>query len=357
MSDVLLYNALRRNFQLTSGLTETATADGFAAGFPVGVATAPAPGFTSAAAQVGFNPETATMAWKTIPRMASEVGSLRVCDTSTFFRCGAACTWTVPAGVTCAEFQIWGPGGGTSSQCCCGAAPFGPTGAWAVATLPVIAGNVYTLTAGCATCCYATQTTPGLAGTSSTVTGPGLSGFCAMGGNSDVCNWRGSLAATPTNLAGNCYPGGSGCQFPSGFGCGPESCSGWTYCNNNITGDRIRLVDFSFSCITKWAGTAVGGTVRGLSGMFPIVNHGGMAVAFNQGCTIAAPVYGFETVSQCRIDFNGTTCSGCNRAPGIGGIPIMTNPGSGGAGGPVYGGCNACGGDSGRMGMVCVRWK
>ena len=27
-----------------------------------------------------------------------------------YFRCGASCNWTVPSGVTCARFQIWGVG-------------------------------------------------------------------------------------------------------------------------------------------------------------------------------------------------------------------------------------------------------
>ena len=356
MSDVLLYNAIKRNFELNrANANAAATIAGTAAGTTAGTAafTGGVAAFTSAAGQVGFNCATNPDMWKNIPRMTGETGSFKVCDASGFFRCGASCNWTVPGGITCAEFQLWGPGGGTSSNCCCGGAPFGPTGAYAVVSMPVTSGQVYTICAGCAFCCYASQTTPGLIGGPSYVTGTGLTNFCAIGGGSCVCNWRASLQAV--NFAGNCYPGGSSCQFPSGFGCGPESCGGWTFCLDAV-GDRVRMFDYTFSCTAKWCGTAVGGTVYGISGMYPILNIGGMAQC-NCGFTKAAPVYGFELQSQCLICFCGTTCSGCNFAPGIGPGPIMCNPGSGGAGGPVNGGCNACGGDSGRMGMVCVRFR
>jgi hypothetical protein len=116
------------------------------------------------------------------------------------------------------------------------------------------------------------------------------------------------------------------------------------------------MFDYTFSCHTKFYGTATGGTVYGISGMYPIVMFGGMSQC-HCGFSKAAPVYGFELQSQCLVCYCGATCSGCNFAPGIGPNPMMCNPGSGGSGGPVAGGCNACGGDSGRMGMVCVRWK
>lgn len=357
MSDVLLYNAIKRNFELNrTNANDAAAIAGAAAGAAAGSTafTGGLAAFTNANSQVGFFCAANSDTWKSIPRMCGETGSIRVCDTSGFFRCGSTCTWTVPAGVTCAEFQIWGPGGGTSSNCCCGGAPFGPTGAWAIAILPVSAGQVYTICAGCATCCYASQTTPGLRGGTSFVTGPNLSNFCALGGASCICEWRASIAGV--NFNGNCYPGGGGCQLPSGIGCGPESCSGWNFCFDNATGDRVRMDDYTFSCTTKWCGTATGGVVYGISGMYPRMNFGGMGNNYC-GYTRAAPVYGFENQSQCMICYLGTTCSGCNYAPGIGGIPILCNPGSGGAGGPVYGGCNACGGDSGRMGMACVRWR
>jgi hypothetical protein len=286
--------------------------------------------------------------------MTGETGSLRVCDTSGYFRCGASCSWTVPVGATCAEFQLWGHGGGTSSQCCCGGAPHGPTGAYAVVAMPVTSGSVYTICAGCAFCCYASQTTPGLNSVPTYVTGTGLSNFCAMGGIPDFCCWRASLQSI--NYNGNCYPGNySTCGMPSGFNCAPWSCSGYNFCIDDGAGDRVRMFDYTFSCHTKYYGTATGGTVYGISGMYPIVLMGGMGACL-QGVTKGAPVYGFELTSQCVVCYCNQTCSGCNYGT-FGSNPTMLNPGSGGSGGSVAGGCNACGGDSGRMGMVCVRWK
>ena len=41
---------------------------------------------------------------------------LKVCNTDAGFGCGTECTWTVPAGATCARFQAWGAGAGSGSS-------------------------------------------------------------------------------------------------------------------------------------------------------------------------------------------------------------------------------------------------
>ena len=48
---------------------------------------------------------------------------LNVCDTSGYYRCGVCCLWTVPAGVTRAQFQLWGAGAG-SGQASAAAEPY-----------------------------------------------------------------------------------------------------------------------------------------------------------------------------------------------------------------------------------------
>jgi hypothetical protein len=358
MSSVLIYNAIKQNFAYnrsasTAAITTIAQSAGTAAGIAAGGGPSTCLTAANVGNQIGFSPSTSIETWKTIPRLAGYTGSIAVCDTSGYFRCGASCTWTVPTGVTCADFQLWGPGSGTGTNCCCGGAPHGPTGAFASVVMPVTAGSVYTICAGCAYCCYASQTTPGLCGGPSYVTGPGLNNFCADSGISCVCNWRASLPgpASGTLGWGLTYPGGSGCQFPSGNNCGPESCSGWNFCWDSLN-DSVTIQDFSFSCVTRFYGTATGSCVYGLAGMYPKF----MISETMCGISVAAPVYGFENSTQCIYCWNGNTCAGCMAAP-MCGSGFLRNPGSGGYASSVYGGCNACYGDSGRMGMVCVRFK
>lgn len=283
-----------------------------------------------------------TCYWDVLPVLSSPTCGFKVCDTSGYYRCGASCSWTVPAGVCCAQFQLWGPGGGTGTNCCCGGAPYGPTGAYATVIMKVAPGNTYTLCAGCAYCCFATQTTPGLNNGPTYVTGSGLTNFCAMGGYPDVCCWRSAVASTS-----------SGCQFPTGDSCGPESCSGWNFCwdSSNDSG----FVYYSYSSYTKFYGSSsCDGTVYGINGMYPalcISSSHSDGVGFSR----AAPVYGFVGLGQCTMTYQGSTCAGCcfSYTHGSG---IHPYPGQGGSASNVNGGCNACYGDSGRMGMICVRY-
>ena len=64
---------------------------------------------------------------------------------------GTACTWTVPAGATQAQFQIWGAGG-NGSACdwgtCCGYAQSGGNGEYTYVRMSVTPGQKFTLCAG-----------------------------------------------------------------------------------------------------------------------------------------------------------------------------------------------------------------
>ena len=105
-------------------------------------------------------------------------------------------TWTVPPGITCATFELWGPGGAGGARCCCdcyhqGAG--GTGGGFAAMSLAVTPGTVYTLNIGQGgandatnqTCVHSACLGPG--GNSKTyVTGSGITYLCAhpgTGGN------------------------------------------------------------------------------------------------------------------------------------------------------------------------------
>ena len=128
--------------------------------------------------------------WCMIPKNAAEGGSwtggFKVCDTTSYKRCNASCNWTVPAGVTCARFQVWGAGGGSGTGCCCGGSPNGGNGAYASIIMPVTAGQTYALCAGCAYCCYTERAQMTADGDASYVQGQGLTNFCAEGGESNI---------------------------------------------------------------------------------------------------------------------------------------------------------------------------
>jgi hypothetical protein len=123
-----------------------------------------------------------------------------------FFNTGAAATqtWTVPAGVTCASFEIWGGGGAGSPSCCCtcygGTA--GSGGAYSLKTIPVTPGSVYTMSigqGGCGNMCYYNPNACGCCGFTTYVTGLGLSNFCAEGGQGGY--WCNSIPTPSQALA------------------------------------------------------------------------------------------------------------------------------------------------------------
>ena len=137
--------------------------------------------------------------------------------------------------------------------------------------------------------------------------------------------------------------------------CGPSHCSGWNFCWDS--GNDQMCIDFLYDCQRTWAfspsvTSTYNGTVYGIPSMFPMMQVGS-SLSDSQTYSCPAPVFGFEDCS-CNFTYwqNGTSCFGCNYT----GCNNRQIPGSGGAAGSVGGGCQACGGDSGRMGMICVSW-
>jgi hypothetical protein len=273
---------------------------------------------------------------------------LKVCSTVADmggWRCGANCTWVVPANVERVLFQSWGPGGGSASSCCCGGSPFGANGAYTAVEISVTPGDTYTLCAGCAYCCYAYQTTPGAVGGDTTITGPNLD-IATKGGVSCCTAWS---AAVGPDYALN--PGQLPTAGPSA--CSPTWCSGWNFCYDS-TNDQF-CIPFAYGEAT-WDVNELGGTdpvFYGIPSMYPQTKLQGSFGDNNPGYTEAAPVYGFAGCG-CQFPWGGSSCFGCNMKACQG---HGQYPGRGASPSKTFGGCNACGGDSGRFGMVCVSWE
>ena len=151
----------------------------------------------------------------------------------------ACSTWTVPTGVTCVTFELWGGGGAGTPTCCCMCfnGPPGDGGAYSMKTLAVTPGTVYTVCVGCGgcgSCCWWQANACGCQGRKTFILGTGLSNFCAEGGqgglwcNASPCNMYAlannsralayggdiNLPGTPAQTFGcGWYPGQSNCSI------------------------------------------------------------------------------------------------------------------------------------------------
>ena len=281
---------------------------------------------------------------------------ITVCDASGNFRCGCNCTWTVPSGVTCARFQIWGPGSSSGTACCCGVGMPGTSGAYASVMIPVVAGNQYTLCAGCAYCCYPCWSNVQPGG-DSYVQGNGLTNFCAKGGDNCYCRMTkdygicSGLACTYNQFW--C------CQF---MGLCPTQQNDLCLCNS-IPQSNYGYGRFSnrmqcpmiYNTGTCFFGSATGGDVYGYYGMY---SQYFVRDSFGWGIKYP-PVYGFlgcwDDYERCCTEGCCRCKSGCWRSAGNGYRYVPSGPG---AIGIKCGNCQGePWGDAGRMGMVCVQWR
>lgn len=344
-ADVLLYNALN---EANKGLiTQNTTLDANIAAQNALCITAQTTINTNGPLIVGNAGPNQANLWCLIPTLPATgcawTSGFSVCDTSGNFRCGACCAWTVPGGATCARFQLWGAGAGSGSACCCGFSPIGGTGAYASVIIPVTPGDIYTLCAGCAFCCYACRAQNDADGCPSFVTGTGLTNFCAEGGEGSKycevltrCSFGASTCATCMFLGGClCNSGSDVCWNGPGQG--------------SVGGDLANIYPMISSCKTYF-GSATSGTVYGVRGSFGYiaVNYGGTL------CVAHPPIVGFSTNSCCACSIALSTVQGCTRAAING---FMQIPGAGGWAGYKCGGETNCAGDAGRMGMVCVSFR
>jgi len=99
----------------------------------------------------------------------------------------ATCSWTVPATISCVNFQIWGAGGGGGAKCCCdcyhqgtGGAP----GSYASLSIPTSPGCVYSITVGAGGSYGAAvhYNCFGTAGGATYISGYNITTLCTVGG-------------------------------------------------------------------------------------------------------------------------------------------------------------------------------
>ena len=282
-----------------------------------------------------------TSQWAFIPGLPGATEGFKVCNTASQFNCGFCCAWTVPAGITRARFQIWGAGGGGGVGRCCGGSPFGSSGAYASVIIPVTAGSTYTLCSGCAFCCRACANNYNapesrVPGCPSCVAGPGLTNFCANGGQARLGTWMAAYGKRNVNRFANLTQDSAGSCL---------CCMGNHYCFSNscATCGEIPYVP---GADYFGQATAEGSLVYGVRGMWPRIcydtNH--------HGYQCHAPIVG-STTAQCILTWTSTCCAGGFRAEN----GILQVPGAGAYASTAMAGCT-CGncGDIGRMGMVCV---
>ena len=287
-----------------------------------------------------------------IPRFAegqtSWTGGIKVCDTSQYHRCGCCCQWTVPGGITCARFQIWGAGGGSGTSCCCGGAPNGGSGAYASVIMPVTSGEQYTLCAGCAYCCYTTRSQMTVSGNPSYVQGPGLTNFCAEGGESSLfCESKVRCLAGPNEQSACKYMGSCICN------------SGTDYCSENTQtpgvgypeGRREANYQSTANCKKHYGTVSAGSTIYGLPGQWSYFAYDFGA---DQACHRHPGMYGFPDCSCCHACMSNENGGCCWQACYCQAMCCI--PGAGAWGYSTCGGdTNGCA-DIGRTGMVCVSY-
>ena len=347
-ADVLTYNALvevnqelkAESAALTAAITAASGGGGSPPTDPTEIilkgAGSPNVGFTC---RIPRNPET-----------GSWTAGVKVCDTSQYHRCGCCCQWTVPGGISCARFQLWGAGGGSASGCCCGGSPNGGSGAYASVIMPVTAGSQYTLCAGCAYCCYNTRAQMTADGNASYATGPGLTNFCAEGGESNIfCEVLTRCLRGPNTQSACKYMGSCICN------------SGSDYCSHDTEtagmaqpqGRRATSYQATASCKTYY-GSAVGtgATVYGMPGQYSYFryDHGS-----NDTCFKHPGMYGFPDCSCCEAQMNNENTGCCYQACYC--AAMCCSPGAGAWGYSTCGGDNSGESDIGKTGMVCVSYK
>jgi hypothetical protein len=260
---------------------------------------------------------------------------------------------------------MWGAGAlSQSSVCCCGISIPGSSGAYASVIIPAVPGCVYTLCAGCATCCYPDYSNPVTTGSgcSSFVNGYGLNIVCAEGGEvSPYCWIRRKFAVngvdnsdftgycviipnlswicsnvSKANVVGFCMcTNGGFCQsgsacISSGFHCFITSCKTFRGNATNAT----QCCHFVIGTPGVWS--SLSGTFCNFCVNFPPVTCYSSCTpvqCYNSGCISAG-----ASCAMCNI--YSTPCQRPDNAPGRGGGGSMTTagitqnngfPGNGGA--------------------------
>lgn len=292
-------------------------------------------------------------------------GQLCVWDTACVdFNYGKCCLWTVPSGTTKVMFEIWGPGGAAGAGVCCGGHPFGQTGAFAQTFINVVAGNQFTVCAGCAIkyCSYCSQSCISQS-CPSFICASGLQGanecfcMCAQGGIHNLCcemTDRTRVVCGGIVCATSCdgryhYWGTCACICSSGSNyCGQTM----EVCRSNLDNNNVPTIPGSGTC--SYLSVSTGAIkVCGTGALDYFVQgqwSGGCINDANCGrwCTPGVPRFG----CNCCICFQNYCCGyqrraacGCNCVVGMGGMPSN-----------VCGGATGIYGDYGRQGGVRITY-
>ena len=289
--------------------------------------------------------------WDQMPQLRNTTNAICVFDTSSYFRCGANCLWTVPADAVKVQFQTWGAGAGSGTPNCCGTVPFGANGAYAIKIIDAVPGEQFCLFAGCAYCCYSyccTQnSTCGQTSYVCSVNRDGWGYTCAKGGRSsqwcyisNVSAWhknQGVCKLSHPSMTSNCgvclcASGTSVCQH----GSHPMV---WPPAPNTLQTAEWGNADAGVP--SWWGGTSMDTNNYGCICRFPIPG------IFNAPWCCSGITYGATSGTccgiQCTPGFN--TPPGGNCIPGMGAMYSHAMGGSTGL----------CGG-MGMTGMVRVSW-
>ena len=351
MSDVILYAAIIERDRLKAATASGSTALDYSQPTPGGYPYVTSSG-TEGAGQFTACPQI-VKDWVTnlTPLVCpAQTYGFKVCDNSGYFRCDRQCSWSVPAGVSNVQVQMWGPGAGTSGNCCCGGSPFGPSGAYHVLQFGVNQSETYCFCSGCAYCCWGEQTTPGICGSPTWFNSTSGINACADSGISCFCHWNEDLGLT---VCGQRIPD----PDQKGGECSANRCSGWNFCWDS--GNDQSSACHSFSSRTSFSlnsGASDSRTITryGLNGLWPAMCVG---TDLNLGAGFSTPVFGFEACI-CNGTYSGADMNEGQRGCYYNGPNGYLNiPGAGGYHTYSCGGGNGCQGDSGRMGMVCVSWE
>lgn len=278
--------------------------------------------------------------------MQNPTGTVTVGETSTYCsNAGNCCLWTVPAGVTKAQFQIWGAGGNGSAcdnGACCWFAQSGGNGEYTYVTMAVTPGQTYTLCAGGGDAttnnsCYVYCTCYGC---NSFVCGSNSTCILSCGGNPGMYFLCGSQAR-------DVYP--SGTDNYASVQAGVYSCSTYDQCRGKHFGDpSFRCDGTNTGCIsssnTIYSSTKIPSIVAG-------VRQCGNSICYM--CHRVPSIDPDHTVCLLSSGWNGYDASGCCLST----CATFNKPGIGGPGaiascyqGPTYG-------SRGRSGLVIVKYK
>ena len=348
-----------------------------------------------------WNPST----WTALPMLnqTTLAGALVVGHNNNYAGCGATCTWTVPAGTSKAQFQIWGAGANGTGAECCGFGLPGANGAYASIIIDVTPGDEYSLVAGCALCCCihygaisgwnkfsciavnAISDPDAIRACASYVTGNGLTNFCAEGGMQwETCRWREAAAMQLHNvddpaLVGTNYNCGCYINYGKNGIAGADSCYGLLFggssstrgpwiCNTQTPATSVPMggpicIPFVKECCSSYYGTTTG-----ITGYYPAMqfNTGGYSGGTGYkmlGRFCFAPVH--SEVANCgewdwySFHHFGNIGTGSACLATLGCVNYDARPGMHGRGGSHGGmvcGGTCSGGDRGYSGAVRVSW-